>query len=165
MSHASARPSIERVIEFLKAQVEDIERDCAAHVGAHHAALAQALGSVKGIGPATIATLLAELPELGRLCRRKIAALVGVAPLNRDSGQMRGQRAIWGGRADVRRTLYMATLVAVRHSAVFKTYYQRLVAAGKPKKVALVAAMRKLLTVLNAIAKTGQHWDESLHSA
>jgi transposase len=99
MSHASARPSIERVIEFLKAQIDDIERDCAAHISEHHAALAKALGSVKGIGPATIATLLAELPELGSLCRRKIAALVGVAPLNRDSGQMRGQRAIWGGRA------------------------------------------------------------------
>jgi transposase len=165
MSHASARPSIERVIEFLKAQVEDIERDGAAHVGAHHAALAQALGRVKGIGPATIATLLAELPELGRLCRRKIAALVGVAPLNRDSGQMRGQRAIWGGRADVRQTLYRAPLVAVRHSPVFKAFYERLVAAGKPQKVALVAAMRKLLTVLNAIAKTGLQWDESLHRA
>ena len=130
-----------------------------------HATLAQALSSVKGVGPATLATLLAELPELGRLCRRRIAALVGVAPLNRDSGQMRGQRAIWGGRADVRRTLYMATLVAVRHSAVFKAFYTRLVAAGKPKKVALVAAMRKLLTVLNAIAKSGKQWDESLHSA
>lgn len=165
MSHASARPSLEPTIEFLKAQIGDIERECAAHVGAHHAALARALGSVKGIGPASIATLLAQLPELGKLCRRRIAALVGVAPLNRDSGQMRGQRAIWGGRADVRRTLYMATLVAVRHSPVFKAFYARLVDAGKPKKVALVATMRKLLTVLNAIAKTGRHWDESLHSA
>lgn len=165
MSHASARPSIEQVIEFLKGQIDDIERECATHISEHHADLAKALGSVKGIGPATIATLLAELPELGSLCRRKIAALVGVAPLNRDSGQMRGQRAIWGGRADVRRTLYMATLVAVRHSPVFKGFYERMVTAGKPKKVALVAAMRKLLTVLNAIAKSGQQWDESLHQA
>jgi transposase len=165
ISHTSARPSIERTIEFLKTQIDDLERECAAHIGAHHAELASALGSVKGIGPATIATLLAELPELGKLCRRRIAALVGVAPLNRDSGQMRGQRTIWGGRADVRRTLYMATLVAVRHSPVFKTFYARLVSTGKPKKVALVAAMRKLLTVLNAIARSGQHWDESLHSA
>jgi transposase len=164
LSHASARPSIERTIEFLKSQIDDIERDCAEHVSTHHAALAQALGSVKGIGPATIAVLLAELPELGTLCRRRIAALAGVAPLNRDSGQMRGQRTIWGGRSEVRRTLYMATLVAVRHSSVFATFYARLVAAGKPKKVALVAAMRKLLTVLNAIAKSGGHWDESLHS-
>ena len=165
MSHASARPSIELTIGFLKAQVQDIERECAAHVDAHHAALAQALGSIKGIGPATIATLAAELPELGSLCRRKIAALVGVAPVNRDSGQMRGQRTIFGGRSEVRRALYMATLVAVRHNGVFKHFYQRLVAAGKPKKVALVAAMRKLLTVLNAIAKSGQHWNESLHRA
>lgn len=165
LSHASARPSIERTIEFLRAQVADIEGESAEHVRAHHGALAQALASVKGIGPATLAVLLAELPELGTLCRRRIAALVGVAPLNRDSGQMRGQRSIWGGRSDVRRTLYMATLVAVRYSPVFKAFYARLVAAGKPKKVALVAAMRKLLTVLNAIAKSGRPWDESLHSA
>lgn len=165
ISHASARPSIERTVAFLKTQIDEIERACAAHVQAHHAALARALRSVTGIGPATTATLLAELPELGQLCRRRIAALVGVAPLNRDSGLMRGQRAIWGGRADVRRALYMATLVAVRHSPVFKTFYARLLAAGKPKKVALVAAMRKLLTVLNAIAKSGQHWDASIHSA
>lgn len=165
MAHASATPSIERTIEFLKAQVQDLERECAAHIDAHHAELAQALGSVKGIGPATIATLIAELPELGCLGRRKIAALVGVASLNRDSGQMRGQRSIWGGRAEVRRTLYLATLVAVRRNAVFQRFYQRLVSAGKPKKVALVAAMRKLLTVLNAIVKTGQHWNGTLHLA
>jgi transposase len=164
-SHVSARPSLECTVEFLKAQVEDLERECAAHVDAHHAALAQALGSVKGIGPATISTLLAELPELGKLCRRRIAALVGVAPLNRDSGQMRGKRAIWGGRGDVRRTLYMAALVAVHRNPTFKTFYARLLDAGKPKKVALIAAMRKLLTVLNAIARTGRHWDESLHLA
>jgi transposase len=163
MAHASARGSIESTIEFLKAQVQDLERECAAHIDAHHAELANALRSVKGIGPATMATLIAELPELGCLDRRKIAALVGVAPLNRDSGQMRGQRSIWGGRADVRRTLYMATLVAVRRNTVLQQFYQRLVIAGKPRKVALVAAMRKLLTVLNAIAKTGQHWNETLH--
>lgn len=165
MSHASARPSIEQTIAFLKTQLDGIEGQCATHVQAHHGALAQALSSVKGIGAATVATLLAELPELGTLCRRRIAALVGVAPINRDSGQMRGQRSIWGGRADVRRTLYMATLVAVRHNPVFKTFYQRLLAAGKLKKVALVAAMRKMLTVLNAIAKSGKHWEDSLHNA
>lgn len=132
MSHASARASIERTIEFLKAQIHDMEIEAGEHVRAHHGALAAALSSVKGVGAATVSTLLAELPELGRLCRRRIAALVGVAPLNRDSGQMRGQRSIWGGRADVRKTLYMATLVAVRHSPVFKTFYERLLAAGKP---------------------------------
>jgi transposase len=163
LAHASARPSIERMIEFVKAQLDDIEGECARHIGAHHAALAHALGSVKGVGPATIATLLAELPELGSLCRRRIAALVGVAPLNRDSGLMRGKRTIWGGRADVRKALYMATLVAVRRSPAFKAFYERLVKAGKPKKVALIAAMRKLLTVLNAIARSGSRWDDSLH--
>lgn len=163
LSHASARPSIERTIEFLRAQIDDIERASAEHVQAHHAALSQALGSVKGIGPTTLAVLLAELPELGTLCRRRIAALVGLAPLNHDSGLMRGRRSICGGRAQVRQALYMATLSAVRFNPAFKAFYARLVAAGKPKKVALVAAMRKLLGVLNAIAKTGLPWNESLH--
>ena len=105
------------------------------------------------------------LPELGQLDRRRIAALLGAAPLNRDSGHMRGQRAIWGGRADVRRALDRATLVAVRHNPVLQAYYERLLAAGKRKKVALVAAMRKLLTVPNAIARHGSQWDPTLHPA
>lgn len=165
VSHAAARPSIERVIEFLKTELGDSDADVAAHVGQHHATLAQALASVPGIGATSVAVLLAELPELGKLDRRRIAALVGVAPLNRDSGQMRGQRSIWGGRADVRRTLYMATLTAVRHNAPLKAHYVRLLAVGKRKKVALVACMRKLLTMLNAIAKNGSSWDQSLHQA
>lgn len=165
VSHAAARPSIERVIEFLKTELGDSDADVAAHVGQHHATLAQALASVPGIGAASVAVLLAELPELGKLDRRRIAALVGVAPLNRDSGQMRGQRSIWGGRADVRRTLYMATLTAVRHNVPLKAHYERLLAVGKRKKVALVACMRKLLTMLNAIAKNGSSWDQSLHQA
>lgn len=165
VSHAAARPSIERVIEFLKAELGDSDSQVAAHVQHHHASLAAALASVPGIGAASVAVLLAELPELGQLDRRRVAALVGVAPLNRDSGNMRGQRSIWGGRADVRRTLYMATLTAVRHNPVLKTHYQRLLAAGKRKKVALVACMRKLLTMLNAIAKHGSSWDPSLHHA
>lgn len=165
VSHAAARPSIERVVEFLKTELGDSDADVAAHVGQHHATLAQALASVPGIGAASVAVLLAELPELGKLDRRRIAALVGVAPLNRDSGQMRGQRSIWGGRADVRRTLYMATLTAVRHNAPLKAHYERLLAVGKRKKVALVACMRKLLTMLNAIAKNGSTWDQSLHQA
>jgi transposase len=165
ISHVAARPSIERVIEFLKTELGDSDADVAAHVQRHHAELAAALASVPGIGAASVAVLLAELPELGKLDRRRVAALVGVAPLNRDSGQMRGQRTIWGGRADVRRTLYMATLTAVRHNPILKTHYERLLAAGKRKKVALVASMRKLLTMLNAIAKHGSRWDPTLHSA
>lgn len=163
ISHAAARPSIERVINFLQRELDDSNGEVAAHVKHHHAELAAALQTVPGVGTASVAVLLAELPELGKLDRRRVAALVGVAPLNRDSGQMRGQRAIWGGRADVRRTLYMATLVSVRHNPVLKTFYQRLLTAGKRKKVALVAAMRKLLTMLNAIAKNGSQWNPSLH--
>ena len=165
VSHVAARPSIERVIDFLKTELGDSDAEVAAHVQRHHAELAAALTSVPGIGAASVAVLLAELPELGKLDRRRVAALVGVAPLNRDSGQMRGQRSIWGGRADVRRTLYMATLTAVRHNPIVKTHYERLLAAGKRKKVALVACMRKLLTMLNAIAKQGSTWDPTLHHA
>ena len=165
ISHAAARPSIERVIEFLKQELGDSDTEVAAHVQHHHAQLAQALTSVPGIGAASVAVLLAELPELGQLDRRRVAALVGVAPLNRDSGQMRGQRSIWGGRAQVRRTLYMATLTAVRYNPVLKPYYEHLLAAGKRKKVALVACMRKLLTMLNAIAKHGCTWNPNHHCA
>jgi len=165
LAHAVAKPSLERHIEFLKSELGDSDGEVAAHVQKHHAQLAKALASVPGIGAASVAILLAELPELGKLDRRRIAALVGVAPLNRDSGQMRGQRSIYGGRADVRRTLYMATLTAIRHNPPLKAFYDKLVAAGKRKKVALVAAMRKLLGMLNAIAKHGSTWDPALHTA
>jgi transposase len=116
------------------------------------------LRSVPGIGPTVARTLLAELPELGRLDRRAIAALVGVAPFNRDSGQWRGRRMIWGGRAPVRAALYMAALVATRHNAALRRFYQRLRTAGKPAKVALVAVMRKLLTIVNAMIKHQSRW-------
>lgn len=117
------------------------------------------LQSVPGVGPVVARTLLAELPELGQLNRRAIAKLVGVAPLNRDSGTWRGQRTIYSGRATVRATIYMAALVAARHNAVIRVFYQRLLALGKPKKVALVACMRKLLTILNHMVRTGQRWN------
>jgi transposase len=125
--------------------------------------LAALLDSVKGVGKATISTLLAEVPELGKLSGREVSALVGVAPINRDSGTMRGKRSIFGGRPDVRRVLFMAALVASRHNPVIKAFYQRLLAAGKPKKVALVACMRKLLTILNAMVRSGKPWDQALH--
>lgn len=118
------------------------------------------LRSVPGIGPTTARTLLAELPELGRLDRRAIAALVGVAPFNCDSGKHRGQRHIWGGRASVRANLYMAALVASRYNPVLAVFYRRLRAAGKPAKVALVAVMRKLLTIVNAMVKHQSRWHQ-----
>lgn len=116
------------------------------------------LQSVPGVGPIVARTLLAELPELGQLNRRAIAKLAGVAPLNWDSGMWRGHRVVQGGRAPVRTALYMAALVATRHNPVIKAFYQRLLAVGKPKKVALVACMRKLLTMLNQMLRTGQPW-------
>jgi transposase len=119
------------------------------------------LKSVPGIGPAVARTLLAELPELGTLGRKQIAALVGVAPLNRDSGTMRGRRTTWGGRATVRAALYMAALVASRHNPVIAAFYQRLRAAGKPAKVALVACMHKLLLILNAILRDRRPWQNA----
>ncbi len=116
------------------------------------------LRGVPGVGPVVTLTLLAELPELGAMDRRQVAALVGVAPLNRDSGTLRGRRSVWGGRAKVRTALYMAALVATRHNPMICVFYQRLLAAGKPKKVALVACMRKLLTILNAMLKHRTPW-------
>jgi len=116
------------------------------------------LQSVPGVGQVVSLTLLAELPELGRLSHKEIAALVGVAPLARDSGTLRGKRLVYGGRAPVRAALYMAALVASKCNPVIRTFYQRLRAAGKPAKVALTACMRKLLTILNAIARSGTPW-------
>ena len=121
--------------------------------------------STPGVGKVTVFTLLADLPELGKLNRQKIAALVGVAPYNRDSGSKRGKRRIFGGRASIRRVLYMATLSASRHNPVIRDFYQRLLAAGKPKKVALTACMRKLLTILNAMMRTGKPWDSSIYAS
>ena len=116
------------------------------------------LRTVPGVGPQLSLTLLAHLPELGTLDRKQIAALVGVAPYNRDSGTRRGKRAVWGGRSRVRAVLYMGALAASRHNPAIRDFYQRLLAAGKPKKVALVASMRKLLVTLNAMLKHGYPW-------
>jgi transposase len=119
------------------------------------------LRSVPGVGPVLARTLLAEVPELGALTHKRLAALIGVAPLNRDSGTFRGRRAVWGGRADVRAALYMGALVATRRNPVVKEFYERLLAAGKPKKVALVACMRKLLSILNAVLRHRTPWRPS----
>jgi len=116
------------------------------------------LQSVPGVGPILSSTLLAELPELGKLNRKQIAGLVGVAPLNRDSGRYRGKRMVWGGRAKVRAALYMSTLVATRRNAIIRCFYERLIAAGKAKKAAITACMRKLLTILNSMLKHRTTW-------
>ena len=119
---------------------------------------AKLLRSAPGVGPILSATLLAQLPELGTLRRQRIAALAGVAPFNRDSGTLRGRRTVWGGRAAVRRVLFMGALVSARFNPAIKPFYERLIAAGKPAKVALTACMRKLLTILNAMLREGVAW-------
>ncbi len=120
------------------------------------------LKTVPGIGDVVSCTLVAFLPELGRLSGKKIASLVGLAPINRDSGKFRGKRTIWGGRARVRTALYMSAIVATRFNPVIKTFYDRLLQRGKPKKVALTACMHKLLLILNAITKSGQPWSNAI---
>jgi transposase len=162
---AVVRPSIEAMIEAIRKQLDDVEAQMVSHVQAHYAELDKLLRSASGIGPVASATLIAELPELGTLNRREIAALVGVAPMANDSGNSKGRRRVQGGRFEIRRVLYMATLTAARHNPAIKAFYDRLKAAGKLPKVALVACMRKLLTTLNAMVKTNKPWDKSLHAA
>ena len=136
----------------------DHDLDDAIQRGPLWQAKARIITSIPGVGRVTATSLLAELPELGQLSRREISALVGVCPFNRDSGGHRGRRAIWGGRAGIRAVLYMAALVSSRYNPVIKAFYQRLLAAGKVKKVALVACMRKLLVILNAMVKSNTPW-------
>ncbi|EUC13651.1 UNVERIFIED_ORG: transposase [Burkholderia sp. CF145] len=165
LAHTQTRKSIETIIEVLKAEIARIESEMGGHIHSHFADLSALLRTVKGVGDATISVVIAEVPELGKLTRREISSLIGVAPINRDSGTMRGKRTIFGGRGSVRRVLYMAALVAARHNPAIRLFYRRLVEAGKPKKVALVACMRKLLTILNAMVKAGRPWDASFHEA
>ncbi len=158
-------PSIEAIIAAIKAQLDELDAQMVRHVREHFSGLDGLLQSTSGIGPVASATLIAQLPELGRLNRREIAALVGVAPMSNDSGNRKGRRRVQGGRFEIRRVLYMATLTAARYNPVIRAFYERLKAAGKLPKVALVACMRKLLTMLNAMVRTGKPWDASLHRA
>ena len=160
------RAGIEAHIAWLEQERERIEDELQASIqdSPYLRAQDQLLQSVPGVGPQISRTLLAQLPELGHIDRRQVAALVGVAPYNRDSGQWRGRRSIWGGRATVRAALYMGTLVATRHNPVIGDYYQRLLDRGKPKKVALTACMRKLLVILNAILKSNTPWQAPQHA-
>ena len=154
------RRNIQKMINMLNKQIETVDDDIDTTIRNSPAwrEREDLLSSVKGVGSTTARTMLTQLPELGRLNRREIAALVGVAPFNHDSGKKRGQSMIWGGRASVRAALYMATLVATRRNPVIRAFFTRLCAAGKPKKVALTACMRKLLTILNAMMSRRTSW-------
>ena len=159
---AAVRPRIEAHIAWLEQELSEIDEGLRQTLRSSPVWREKddLLRTVPGVGQQLSLTLLANLPELGTLNRREIAALVGVAPYNRDSGALRGKRAVWGGRSRVRAVLYMGALVASRHNPAIRDFYQRLLAAGKPKKVALVACMRKLLVILNAMLKHGSAWCE-----
>jgi transposase len=159
-----SKRSILTVLRTLDKQIEQIDRQVQQHIDDHFDGQRKLLDSVKGVGPVTVLTLLAALRELGTLNRRAIAKLVGVAPLANDSGPRKGQRHIKGGRNEVRSTVYMATLAATRHNPVIRRHYERLTGAGKPKKVAIVACMRKLLTILNAMLRDATVWDPLKHA-
>ena len=160
----SVKKSIRSVLAMIDRQIRRLDKDIGGMLNDHFAGKLKLLKGLKGVAQGTQAAVMASLPELGQLDRRAIAKLVGLAPLNHDSGKMRGRRTIWGGRANVRSALYMATLSAVQHNDVLRTFHQRLLANGKPKKVALVACMHKLLSIMNAILKTGVAWDPTFHS-
>jgi transposase len=160
---SAAKPVARRIkahIGWLEKELSRTERDLEAAIESSTVLgeNEELLRSVPGVGPVLARTLLAGVPELGTLTHKRLAALVGVAPLNRDSGTLRGHRSVWGGRADVRAALYMGALVAARRNPVVREFYERLLAGGKPKKVALVACMRKLLSILNAILKHRTPW-------
>ncbi len=161
------RADIQQTISFLRTRLKGIDKELSQAVRNSPLWRQQenVLRSVPGIGPIVSVTLLADLPELGILGRKQIAALVGLAPLNRDSGTVRGKRTVWGGRATVRSALYMAALVGVRFNPVLRALYTRLVAAGKTKKVALTACMHKLLTILNAMLKHHTPWQPATSPA
>ena len=158
------RGNIDRSLAHLRQLLKDLDREI--HDSIRRTPLwhenSEILQSFTGIGPKVSASLIAEMPELGKLTRGKASALAGLAPMNRDSGQFRGKRMIQGGRPSVRQALYMAALVASRHNPVIKEFYQRLRLAGKPAKVALTACMRKLLVILNAMLKNRTHWNPHL---
>lgn len=163
----AVRPSVQRLIEHLEAQLQELDAELAERIEASPLwrQREDLLQSVPGVGPTLSRTLIAGLPELGTVSREQIGTLVGVAPLADDSGQRRGERHIWGGRAQIRAVLYMGTLSAVRCNPVIRAFYHRLLGRGKPKKVALVACMRKLLTILNAMLKHQTPWQPAIAGA
>src|SRR3954447_10928296 len=156
----AARRDIDATIRFLRGRLDKIDEQMKTRIAKHPEwnAKAELLDSVPGVGPVLISSIVAELPELGTLNRKQIAALVGVAPFNNDSGQWRGRRRIWGGRGHLRSLLYMSVVAGIRFNATIRQFYKRLTAGGKAPKVALVACMRKLLVILNAMLKSQQPW-------
>jgi transposase len=160
---AGVKASVNSLLATFREQIAEVERQIAELLSrcALWQRRVELLQTVPGVGPAVSRTLTVDLPQLGQLNRRQIASLVGVAPLNRDSGRMRGKRSVWGGRAHVRQVLYMASLAALRCNGVVKAFYERLRAAGKPAKVALTACMRKLLTILNVMVAKNAEWKTS----
>jgi transposase len=162
-AHQAAKKSLAAVLKVIDQQLSALDHEIDGHMRSHFKEALRWLDTVKGVGPVTQSTLAASLPELGRLDRRAISALVGVAPLARDSGRMRGKRSTWGGRADVRAVLYMAALSAIKHNEVIGRFHQKLIEAGKPKKVAIVACMRKLLVILNAMLRDNTPWNPEKH--
>lgn len=160
LANGAVAPRIRAVVRVLEGQLQDLDDDLQQrlHSSPVWREAQDLLKTVPGVGDVVASTVLALLPELGRLNRKAVAKLVGVAPLNRDSGQYRGRRTVWGGRSAVRAVLYMGALVACRHNHVIRTFYQRLLDAGKPKKLALTACMHKLLLILNAVLRTRQPW-------
>lgn len=158
---------IKKMIKLLQNQMKTLETKIQAVIQSDDLMQRRAgiLTSVPGIGPASVGVLIAELPELGTLNRKQIARLIGVAPTNRDSGTLRGKRTTGGGRVHVRNALYMPTIVAKLHNPKIKHFYDRLVLAGKPKLVALIAAMRKLITIINKMIKEETRWDENYNQA
>jgi transposase len=163
LAHPRAKRSIVSLLKAIDQQLHVIDGDIDSHLEKHFKQQCEFLDSVKGVGPVTILTLTAALPELGRLNRRAICKLVGVAPLNNDSGPRKGKRSIYGGRSQVRTVLYMAALTAIKHNPVIKVFHHRLIDAGKPTRVAIVACMRKLLTILNAMLRDHAAWDINKH--
>jgi len=159
--------SITRLLEALHKELSEVDRAIDTEVRGSDIwrEKEKLLASVPGVGPVIARTLLAEMPELGRLDRREIAALAGLAPWTRQSGQWRGKSFIGGGRASVRAVLFMGAITAARHNATLKAFHQRLIDAGKPKLVAIVAVARKLLTILNAIIRSGQAWKSEVQAA
>ena len=162
-AHPAAANSLRAILKAIDKQLGTVDHDIDQHVRRHFKELAAWLDTVKGVSDVTIATMAALLAELGQLKRRPICKLVGVAPLANDSGLRMGRRSIWGGRSEVRAVLYMATQSAIQYNPVIRAFHQRLIAQGKPKKVAIVACMRKLLTILNAMVRDQAPWDESKH--